>query len=63
MIFVCVFSFLYKNFYRTITSSEKILILNREVVGENIDMDKFEEIIKKIEDKQKPRYLNVPIKF
>ena len=51
--------FLYKNFYQTITQSDEILNLRREVALEDINMDKFEKIIKKIEEKVKLRSINV----
>jgi len=57
IIFIFVFSFLYKNFYKTITHSQEVLLLSKEVVMEDIDMDKFIEVIKKIEEKIKPRSL------
>jgi uncharacterized membrane protein YvbJ len=63
IILVCVSLFLYKNFYQTITSSEEILVLRREVAIEDIDMGKFEEIIKKIEEKTKPRPVEYSINF
>lgn len=55
--------FLYKNFYQTITRSEEILVLRREVAAEDIDMNKFDEIVKKIEAKIQSRRIETPIKF
>ena len=62
-IFVLVSLFLYKNFYKTITYSQEILVLRREVVTEDIDMNKFDEIIKKIEEKIKARRSDVFLRF
>ena len=62
-IIVCVSLFLYKNFYQTITSSEEVLVLRREVAIEDIDMNKFEEIVKKIEVKTEPRQAGYFINF
>lgn len=44
-------SFLYENFYKTITQSEEIKILQKKVAIDTVDIDKFNEIIKKIEEK------------
>jgi len=55
--------FLYKNFYQTITRSREILVLRREVASEDIDMNKFDEIVKKIEAKIQSRKIETPIKF
>jgi hypothetical protein len=63
VIFVCASLFLYKNFYQTITRSQEILVLRREVAVEDIDMNKFDEIIKKIEDKVQPRQMETAINF
>jgi hypothetical protein len=45
--------FLYKNFYQVITQSKEILLLRQKVVIETVDMDKFEAVIKKVEEKIK----------
>jgi len=58
-----VFLFLYKNFYKTITYSQEILVLRREVVAEDININKFDEIIEKIEKKIEARRSNVLLKF
>ncbi|MDD5072044.1 MAG: hypothetical protein PHQ42_04925 [Patescibacteria group bacterium] len=63
VVLACVSLFLYKNFYQTITSSEEILVLRREVAIEDIDMGKFEEIIKKIEEKTEPKPVGHFINF
>lgn len=57
IILIFVFSFLYKNFYKTITQSHEILLLSKEVAMEDVDMDKFKKVIKRIEEKIKPRSL------
>ena len=62
-IIACVSLFLYKNFYQTITSSAEVLVLRREVAIEDIDMNKFEEIVKKIEAKTEPRQAGFSINF
>ena len=61
--FIFVSLFLYKNFYQTITQSQEVLILRREVAIEDIDMDKFDAIIKKIKEKTRLRRLNIFIRF
>lgn len=55
--------FLYKNFYQTITRSQEILVLRREVAADDIDMNKFDEIVRKIEIKVQPRKMETSIKF
>ena len=63
VIIACVSLFLYKNFYQTITSSAEVLVLRREVATEDIDMNKFEEIVQKIEIKTQPRQAGFSINF
>lgn len=63
IVFIFVSLFLYKNFYQTIASFQEVLVLRREVAIEDIDMNKFEEIIKKIEIKTKPRPAGFSIRF
>ena len=58
IILIFVFLFLHKNFYKTITQSQEILLLSKEVAMEDVDMDKFKKVIKRIEEKIKPRSLN-----
>jgi len=55
IVFFCLSLFLYKNFYQTITQSEELISLRREVAPEDIDMIKFEEIIEKIREKTASR--------
>ncbi len=50
-VFGCVSLFLYENFYQTITQSKEILILQKEVAIEAINMKKFEDIMEKIKQK------------
>lgn len=57
IILIFAFSFLYENFYKTITQSHEILLLSKEVAMEDVDMDKFKKVIKRIEEKIKPRSL------
>ena len=52
---LCNTLFLYKNFYKTITRSEKIEILQEKVMIESIDMKKFDSITKKIRQKTNRR--------
>ncbi len=49
------FLFLYNNFYQTITQTEEIMKLREKVIVRTINIDKFNEVIKKIEAKIKPR--------
>ncbi|MDD5291136.1 MAG: hypothetical protein PHZ04_03395 [Patescibacteria group bacterium] len=63
IIIACVSLFLYKNFYQTITSSAEVLVLRREVAIEDIDMNKFEEIVQKIEGKTESRQAGFSINF
>jgi len=62
-VFTLVSLFLYKNFYKTITNSQEILVLRREVVTEDIDINRFDEIIEKIEEKTKARQSNIFLRF
>lgn len=43
--------FLYKNFYETIIQSQEVIILKEKVAVETINVKKFDNIIKAIEDK------------
>lgn len=49
------FTFLYKNFYETITQSEEILILQGKVIIETVDINKFNEVIGKLDQKIMPQ--------
>lgn len=49
--------FVYKNIYQAIIQSEEILILQKEVAISTVDMNKFNEIIEKIELKTSERQL------
>lgn len=55
LILVFVSFFLYKNFYQIITQSEAIMILQEKVAFETVDMENFNKIIEKVENKTKPR--------
>jgi uncharacterized membrane protein len=55
--------FLYKNFYQTITQSEEIILLKKEVSAEDIDMNKFDKMILSIEEKQKTREVDHILSF
>lgn len=46
--------FLYKNFYQTITQAKEILILKEKVAIDMVDMEKFNIIMDKLEEKTKP---------
>jgi len=50
--------FLYNNFYQTIASSKKIVVLRQEVALEEINIDKFEKLIEEIEAKTSIEFLN-----
>ncbi|MDD5031844.1 MAG: hypothetical protein PHR36_02240 [Patescibacteria group bacterium] len=63
VIFICVSLFLYKNFYQTITQSQEVLVLRREVAIEDININKFEEIVEKIEKKTELRQAGYFINF
>lgn len=47
--------FLYKNFYQAITQTKEILILRQKVAVETVDLEKFNIIMNKLEEKTKPR--------
>ncbi|MEA3464125.1 MAG: hypothetical protein U9R14_03560 [Patescibacteria group bacterium] len=47
--------FLYENFYQTIAQSKKILILQKKVAVETINMKKFDNVMEKIKQKTIPR--------
>lgn len=55
--------FLYKNFYQTITSSQELIILKKQVMTEDIDISKFDLIIKKFEEKVKFRKSDINLNF
>ncbi len=42
---------LYRNFYLSITQSKEISVLREKVVIETVDIDKFKEIIEKLDKK------------
>ena len=52
--------FLYNNFFLVITQSTEIMNMQKNVPIETIDLDKFKNIIKKIDDKTttKENYVN-----
>ena len=47
--------FLYQNFYQTILGSEEILILKQQIAPESFDIEKFNQIIEKMEAKQEEK--------
>ncbi len=55
--------FLYKNFYQTITQSEEIILLKKEVASEDVNMNKFEKMISNIEEKQQDREIEHALNF
>jgi uncharacterized membrane protein YqiK len=57
IVLIIVSLFLYKNFYQTITQSEEILILQKKVATETVDMDKFNKLMEKIDKKTEERNL------
>lgn len=44
-------SFLYSNFYLVMTQSSEIMNMQKSVPLESLDIEKFDDIIKKIDDK------------
>ncbi|MCG2701123.1 MAG: hypothetical protein V1825_01235 [Candidatus Falkowbacteria bacterium] len=50
--------FLYKNFYQIITRAEEIEILQETIMIEAVDMEKFNSIIEKINEKTSRRELD-----
>jgi uncharacterized membrane protein YqiK len=61
--FILISCFLYNNFYKIIAQTEEVLILKKEVAIEDIDMNKFDSVIKKIEAKNKYRNIEIDINF
>ena len=55
--FTHVFLFLYENFYQVITQSEEILVLQKKVAIDTVDIEKFNEVMEKIKSKTKKEYL------
>lgn len=51
------FYFLYKNFYTTITQSDELINLRGEIVDEVVNMDKYNTVMKNLEEKAKKREL------
>lgn len=51
VIFCLLFLFLYKNFYQTITQAKEIVILKEKVATETIDMEEFNKVINKLNQK------------
>jgi len=56
-------SFLYADFYQVITQSEEILVLQREVVADDINLNKFEKVISSMENKNKRNEFDIKINF
>ena len=44
--------FLYKNFYKTLTGAQKIIILRSQIALEEVDMALFDRVIQAIENKK-----------
>lgn len=53
------FSFLYNYFYEAITQADMILVLNKEVASESIDINKFENIVKNLDKKTNSAEINI----
>jgi hypothetical protein len=51
-------SFLYKNFYQTITGSREIIILREKVAIDTVNLEKFNLVIDKLIKKTKAKELN-----
>ncbi|MEK7202800.1 MAG: hypothetical protein AAB653_00580 [Patescibacteria group bacterium] len=47
----CLFLFLYKNFYQVITQAKDIIILKEKVAIKTIDMNEFNKVIDKLDQK------------
>jgi len=57
IILVFISLFLYKNFYQTITQSKEILILQKKVAVDTINMQKFDLIMDRLTKKTAPKEL------
>lgn len=57
VILIFISSFLYKNFYQTITQTKEIIILREKVAIDTVNMEKFNIIINKIAKKTTPNVL------
>lgn len=55
--FAYTFLFLYRDFYLVMTQSEEILVLQRKVSIDTIDVEQFNKVIKKIKEKSKSGYI------
>lgn len=63
LIFIFITLFLYKNFYKTITQAEEVVILQKEVAIEDIDIDHFETIVEKLKEKMEKRSIKLNLNF
>lgn len=63
VIFIFISLFLYQNFYKTITQTEEIMVLRREVATEDINMNLFDRIIDRLSEKVKEREIELDINF
>lgn len=52
MVFLGVSWFLYQNFYLTIAQSEEVIILRKTIAPVDINIDKFNQVVFEIEQKQ-----------
>lgn len=57
VILIFVSTFLYKNFYQTITETKEIMILREKVAIDTVNMAKFNIIMNKLAEKTKPNEL------
>lgn len=55
--FYLTFNFLYKNFYVTIAQSDEIIILQGQITDEVVNMNKYNTVMKNLEEKAKKREL------
>lgn len=55
--FTYTFLFLYRDFYLVITQSEEILVLQKKVAIDTVDVEKFNQVIEKIKEKPKSGYM------
>jgi len=51
--------FLYKNFFLSISQSEEVIYLRKQVAIESVDIKKFDDIINKINKKIQPKEFKI----
>jgi len=58
MILIVISSFLYSNFYQTITQTKEIVVLREKVAPYAVNMEKFNLIIDRLAEKTLPKTLD-----